>query len=329
MVRHGFPATAPLLLFAAMLSVSGCADEPPPAPPPTQVIPSAGVPRSSGITITPDQLSNSDPCGLLSPQALSKFGRVSIEMGSRFTTCEGSIRLTDGGTASVSSEFVFEPHDGTSVTPTDRNSVTVYGAQDSNGCRRYIVVSDHVTIAVTAGLARRPDVLCGIADAVIDGMLPQLVRGDLRPAELPPNSLGKQDACRLLDHTEIRRIAGIDPRQVHPSYNGQGCEWNTGTERGPSVNVSFWRTFRPEVDEGTDREITIGGRTAIVDTWVGGTLKLPSCEVQIVHRPLDRPILAKEVEQLSVSVYTEAPEESNCAPAIELATAALGRLPRG
>jgi hypothetical protein len=314
-----------------MLSVSSCASEPPPAPsPPTRVIPSAGLPRSSGITITPDQLSNSDPCGLLSPQALSRFGRVSIEMGSQFTTCEGTISLTDGGTATVSSGFEFKPPEGTSVTPTDRNGVTVYSAAGgSNGCSRYIVVSDHATITVTASLARRPDLLCAIADAAIDGMLSQLVRGELLPAELPPNSLGKQDACRLLDHTEIRRIASIDPRQVHPSYNGQGCEWNTGTERSPSVYVSFWRTFRPEVDESTDREITIDGRTAIVDTWVGGTLKLPSCEVQIVHRPLDRPILAREVEKLSVSVYTDAPEESNCAPAIELATAALGRLPRG
>ncbi|MFV2115819.1 hypothetical protein ACFHW0_26270 [Micromonospora sp. LOL_025] len=331
MVRHGFRATVPLLVLATMLSGSSCAGDPPSlSTPPTQMIPSAGVPRSSGITVTPEQLSISDPCGLLSPPALSGFGRVSIEPGSQFTTCQGAISLADGGTASVSSEFAFRPHEGASLTPVDRNGVTVYDAPgDSNGCSRYIVVSDHATITVTAGLARRPDLLCDIANAAIDGMLPQLVRGGLQPADLPADSLGEQDACRLFDHTEIRRMTGIDARQVHPAFNGQGCEWNTGTERGPSVLVSFRRTTQPKIDERTDRAITIDGRTAIADPWVGGALKLPSCEVQLVHPPLDRPTSVREVEQLSVSVYTEAPEESNCVPAIELTSAALGRLPRG
>ncbi|MEH1100607.1 DUF3558 family protein [Micromonospora sp. CPCC 205561] len=255
---------------------------------------------------------------------------MSTEMGWQYTTCQGTISLTDGGAAMVSSEFRFKPHEGTPLTPADRNGVTVYGAPgDSNGCSRHVVVSDHATVTVIASLAQGPDLLCAIADAAIDGMLPQLTRGELQPLVLPPDSLGRQDACRLLDHTEVRRMAGIDARQVHPSFNGQGCEWSTGAERGPSVLVSFRRAPQPKIDEGTDRAINIDGRTAIVDTWVGGALKLPSCEVQIAHRPLERPTSTSTVEQLSVSVYTEAPEESNCAPATELATAALGRLPRG
>jgi hypothetical protein len=48
-----------------------------------------------------------------------------------------------------------------------------------------------------------------------------------------------------------------------------------------------------------------------------------------VHRPLDRPSETLVIEEVTVQVSADAPDESNCPLAIELATAAVGQLPQG
>ncbi len=257
-------------------------------------------------------------------------------MGTQFTTCDATIRLATGDTAVIGVGFDFDVPTGS--TPRNRDGVTVYDDEgDEYWCRHTVVVSDHAVITwaagVRGGVTGNRALSCEIAQTAVDGVLPQLKRGELKPAGLPPNSLGRLDACRLLDHRETGRVPGIDRSRLHPGFNGQHCTWGDPEVSTPSVLVSFNRTAEPRADSPRDRRTTINSRSAVVHPMVGGSnpdsRTLPGCQVRIVHRPLDDPDGVQTIEEVSVQVTADAPDESNCPLAVELATAAVNRLPQG
>jgi hypothetical protein len=326
MVRH-------CVVLVALLFAAACASEPPPppTPTPTTVVSPVAVPRTNGIAVTQEQMVKADPCGLVNQDSVAKFGKVSVDIGIAFTECELTVVMAPHDQATVRVAFTFGPL--ADVKPITRNGVTFYGDEDANWCRRYVVVTEQSTIFVAAGRAPLPGPSCEVADALVDGMMPQLARGELKPAETSPNSLARQDACHVIEFTEIRRLLGRDPIKLIPAFNGQTCTIETGDALvDPSILVTFTRGSQPKVDEETDRKVTIEGREAVTDTWVGGgtgaNRTLPSCAAKISYRPLDQPMGIKKIEQLQVSVYREAPENTSCQPATDLAAAALRKLPR-
>ncbi|CAM3599971.1 hypothetical protein KIPE111705_16255 [Kibdelosporangium persicum] len=324
MVRHSF-------IFVALLCAVACTSEPAPPPPPpapTTVTSVAAVPPTGGIAVTAEQLAQADPCALMNQDSLAKFGRVSMNIGIAFTECEMTVVMARHDQATVQVAFRFAPPAG--AKPISRNGITFHGDEDTNWCRRYIVVSEQSTIFVAASRAPVRGPACEFADAVVDGMVPQLARGELKPAEVSPDSLARHDACHVIEFTEIRRVLGRDPVKLTPAYNRQTCTIDTGGPADPSLLVTFVRGHRPEVDEKTDRAITIDGREAVTDTWAGSgsgaNRHVPSCSAELAYRPLDRPMGTKTVERLRVSVYREAPEDTNCQPATDLTAAALRKL---
>lgn len=263
------------------------------------------MPRTTGIAVTPEQLAKADPCGLANQDSLARFGTVSLDIGIAFTDCELTVLIGRHDVVTVQVSFEFAP--SADAKPIARNGVTFYGDEDTNWCRRYVVVAERSTIFIAARRSPLPGPACEFADAVVDGMMPQLVRGELKPADPAPKSLAWQDACHAIDFTEIRRVLGRDPVTLTPAYNNQTCTIDTGGQADPSVLVTFTRANRPEADEQTDRKITIDGHEAVTDTWVGGgtgaNRTLPSCAAEVLYRPLDRPMGIKQIEQLQVSVY--------------------------
>jgi hypothetical protein len=287
------------------------------------------VPTSTGITITAEQLSNSDPCGLLDPKVLSKFGDASIEVDYQFTDCGGEISSPGSDQIRISVGFDFAPSDR-SMAPSIRHGVTVYSDADPNWCRRSIVVSAAAAINLAVAADAEPT-RCQVADAVLDAMLPQLKQGRLTPANHPPNSLAKVDACRLLDHTETHEVPSIDRTQLYPGYNGHHCTWGKETVSDPHAFVSFSRSFPPEADDAGEIAITISGRPAVVDPFAGGEndsyRTLPDCDVEFAYRPLDRPSGVRTVELVHVGVSFDGPEKARCDLATALATKVAERLP--
>ncbi|MBE1486756.1 DUF3558 domain-containing protein [Plantactinospora soyae] len=329
--RRGAATSLWPVLASVVLLLAGCTTEsaPPEQPPPASIIATVTVPPSSGITITAEQLSNSDPCGLLDSQVLSKFGDAEIEIDFRFTGCNGEISSPAGDQVRISVGFDFDLS-SLSMAPSIRHGVTVYRDGDPNWCRRSIVVSPAAAINLAVA-ADAESTRCQVADAVLDAMLPQLRQGQLTPANHPPNSLAKLDACRLLNHTETHEVPGIDRTQVYPGYNGHHCTWGKETVSDPHVYVAFNRSFPPEAKSTGAVATTIAGRPAVVDPFAGGEndsyRTLPDCNVEFAYRPLDRPSGVRTVELVHVGVSFDGPEKARCELATALATKVAERLP--
>jgi hypothetical protein len=324
----------PFSALVAVLCLSACAAEPAHSQigDTTQNPPLATAPPV-GIAMTPAELADAEPCGLVDVEALSAFGAVTVEQSRSFNECDVKVEK-DQYSATIRFEKKLEmTNQASPPVPSDHGGVTVYdyGTPDTSaGCERNISAFEKAIILIW--ISQTPEqITCEIGDAATDGTLRKLARGGLPSAGLPANSLGKLDACKLIEQGEAERVPGIDRSQSHPAYGGQNCTWGAESITEANLFVHFGREEPPSAADG--RETTILGRRAVVKTtpandnsWLIGPSKA-SCEVNVVHRPAE-PVGAGKVEVMGVSVSGDGPEGSLCPLAIELATAAVGRLPK-
>jgi hypothetical protein len=171
--------------------------------------------------------------------------------------------------------------------------------------------------------------MCAVADAVIDGMLPELAGGTLKKTALPPESLGRQDACQLLRYSDVRRHVRFRPTELRPEYGRHDCAWTTSPETGPVVRVRFTRDRKPTAFTDTEREIVVRDKTAILNfregPAVGDTYhELPTCSVELAYQRIDD----ARYETVMVAVASELPKKDICQAVTNLAEVVVGRLPR-
>lgn len=300
--------------------------------------------KSTGADATADQPAAAgtlgdphmaDPCSLLDPQSLARFGKVALEPNyGNFNHCDLITVLDDGGTIDVSTDFALP--DETPARPPTRGRLGAIERldRDEDECQRSITLPNLYRVIMIARVAvappgQTPD-LCGMVDAAALDVQSTLIQGPIprRPAAFAPKSTARLDACQLLTTAEVAPIVSPDANtnvDVEPEYANWSCYFD-GDDR--AVHVRFSREWPPDPDED-GAPINLGDRQGFVDESDDG------CTVAIVHRtypvespPLESPDTRVETVEIKVEGQDDTTDiTASCEQATTLATKVVDRLP--
>ncbi|GAA1683255.1 hypothetical protein GCM10009765_35580 [Fodinicola feengrottensis] len=275
-----------------------------------------------------------DPCALLVPGSLARFGKVALEPNyGNFNHCDLTVDTTGkSDIIDVSLEFQL-PEEYPAVPPVPGKLGQVQPVPPTeNRCQRSIALPNLYLVVISARqVHNQPAPLCGAAEAVALGTYGLLANGPIphRPAYKSP-STGALDACTLLSGKEISTAIGAAV-SAEPDYGNWTCYWEHG---GRQVTVSFGREYPLEGDPPDGTKTTVSGRLAYVDTSTNDGRR-DECDLTLVHRRYT-PTVASEKgtppqREETVIVSLENKDTSNvqteCAAATVLASALVARLP--
>jgi serine/threonine-protein kinase len=315
--RRRWPWIAAVAVVAVIVAVAALAVWPRPAP---DVVDAAAPPGPAlGDPAT------ADPCSLLRPEPLDRFGQTLLEADSgSFDRCDVvidsaqdrfTVQLQLAQSSTVLPEGVPEERDGL---------VIVRGAPVNGECLRTLRLSDGYDVRVVARPVRGalPDP-CAVADVATDTAIGVLVGGPVprRSAPFDPASLAVVDACGLLDAATVATVPGLETVDPDPGIAGWDCDWENLTT-GASVEVSYDRN-RGGIGRDAGNQIRIAGRDAATRADADGA----GCDVRVLHRPYTDKRGYPSAELLIVKVDHAAPVTNPCARGVAIATVAVGRLP--
>ncbi|GAA2791762.1 DUF3558 domain-containing protein [Crossiella cryophila] len=265
-----------------------------------------------------------DPCSLLAPDALSRFGGQSAGPELNFDDCRLALR---NGVAELtvtlgSGGRLAEAHGAEQLgfELVERDGVRVGRAKAvADSCGSVVVLPDlrYVTVDVSGEDAQ----LCAVAEAAAESVRTVLRTGGTRSRAYPRNSLAALDPCPLVPAALAARVPGIDTPMPHGDGNRHVCQWGGRRGDSPSLLVSFSVVDPdPAAPAAIER---IGGRESLVRAQPAGGGLLPSCRVDTRHIAFGQGYR----ENARVSIYSALPAEENCPLAREVATAVWPRLP--
>jgi hypothetical protein len=268
-----------------------------------------------------------DPCSLLRPEPLDRFGNTLLEPDSgNFDRCDVTIDSAQDR-FTVQLQFV---NSGTALpegVPEERDGlVIVRGAPAPGECVRTLRLSDGYDARIIARAVRGalPDP-CGMADVATDTALAVLAAGPVprRTAPFDPGSLAMVDACGLLDPATVATVPGLETAAADPGVAGWDCDWeNVAT--GASIEVSYDRN-RGGISRNAGNRMKIEGRDAAARRGEDGA----GCDVTVVHRPYTdkRGYPSAELLIVKVDLAAPPPPPDPCPRSIAIATVAVKRMP--
>ncbi|MDI5970747.1 caspase family protein [Streptomyces sp. SL13] len=222
-----------------------------------------------------------DPCALLSPTSLSRFGDASIDPAyGAPERCDVLVKASDGEVTDVNAEFALTDtaRAPTGVTRFQHVRVTMETA-DGSECDRDIGLPGGFHIAITAKQGKAAD-RCALADAVTDHAVDVLNAGPVPRRSAPSAaSLMAKPACSLLDRTALGKVAWLGMPQPEPGFAGWSCAWDSDTA-GAGVQLRFDLGQLDDLGQPT----VLGGRRAYVLPANNGP---DDCGVVVVHRVTD------------------------------------------
>jgi len=261
-----------------------------------------------------------DPCALVDPGALGRFGRSEVDTDyGGFNRCDVLVAVSKDVKVDVDLHLDkddLRSADGGGVLGVERPP------GDAEECDRVIRLAEPYRIVVAAKLHDRATAdLCTIADTATDSALAVLRRGTIprRATPAPDGSLFTVDSCGLLGGSALDRLPGVDAVHPEAALGNWACRWHSTT--GPTtLRLVFDRNEPLTAEDG--RPIRLGGHDAFVAPDGDRT-----CMVQVVYR-LYRDELAHDAEELLlVEVAGDQPMDELCAMATDLAGSAASRLP--
>ncbi|MGH8571234.1 MAG: protein kinase domain-containing protein, partial [Gammaproteobacteria bacterium] len=293
----------------------------------------AWPPAPVGPVTLPDPHAK-DPCSLLDPKALTRFGQASLQQDvGRFGQCGVQIALP--GNAEVAVEVEFDTPlaaDQTVPGAVERLGGLTIGREPAakGSCERTIMLTDRTRIGIkAANYGEQPASVdfCAIAEAATRTAVSVLAGDGLR--DRPPPAAGSLigvDACALLDASALARVEGLDPADRTANFGNWRCEWDDSDVPGqPAVTVLFYRSNPVGLRPGAQPTV-IGGRGGQIVP--GGLDRIPqACLVQTGHRGFTGRTGEKRIELLLVSTFGPQPTEALCQAAVDLTATAVAKLP--
>jgi hypothetical protein len=281
-----------------------------------------------------------DPCALLVPTALDRFGKTYREPNyGNFNHCDLITDQPDGG-GNVDVAVDLElPEENPPIPPVPgRLGPPVRYDLGDNLCKRSVTLPSGDRVVISARqVQERPAELCAMADAVVAAAYGVLNQGPIprRVFEPAPASLAQIDACALLGPADLTGLVPADPPGrwgPEPGFGGWACSW--GPSAAP-VSIRYSREWPLAEDpEVNVRRVRAGDR----DAFVGLARRVEGrgiCEVSVPFRRY-RPDLAAivgspperdEVVVVGVARRDVGDPGSLCPAAVAVAGAAAGRLP--
>ena len=311
--RLAATVTAAAVLLSALVS----ADTASPPGPGRTAVRSAG---HSGGTSIPDSRA-ADPCGLLDPAGLSRFGEADLDTDyGNFNRCDVLVRPPGGGEVDVEVQLV----DGDGDAP-PKNLTVQRPPGSADECERAVMLADGHVVVVTAKLTEDGATgLCRLADHATDHAVKVLRERGVprRTVPLGPASLARLDACRLLDYDALHRVPGVDPKTVETGYANWECRWHS-TAGDLHVLLRFDRNQPLTSEDGQPRRF--GGYQGYVQPDGDGD---HTCLIRTVYRSYRDPDLSggTAVELLFLVVAGDASTDQLCGYAAGLAGDAAAAL---
>ncbi|MFC5832682.1 serine/threonine-protein kinase [Nonomuraea insulae] len=301
--------------------------------PPTGGTPAAGGAitgsRSPAVQGVLGDRRTADPCALLEPASLARFGSTDLDPDyGNFDRCDVLVSPPSDAVVDVRLDLNLDPPPEQAKAARTTKVVTVVeDPAESDACSRTLVLAGvtDTTITVTAKRdekGRAP--LCEIADAATTHAVETLNEGRIprRDPGFPPESLANQDACTLLHAQALEVVPGIDAADPDRGYGGWDCEWESTTS-DIWVDLTFDRGPTPNAEGGTATRLH--GFPAFVRPEAEGE---GTCLVNIVYRTYIDGHSQTAAETLLMLVGGSRPVDRLCRMATDLAGSAAAELPR-
>lgn len=266
-----------------------------------------------------------DPCSLLAPDALTRFGSQVPGPELNFDDCRLALRngvselavtLGSGGRLAEEREterlgFELVHRDGLRV---GRPRAV------ADSCGSVVLLPDlrYVSVDVSGEDAQ----LCAVAEAAAESVRSVLRAGTTRSRAYPANSLTGLDPCPLVPDELAARVPGIESASPAGDGNRHVCLWGGRRADSPALQVSF-SVVDPDPAAQPVAAERIGGREAVVRAQAATGGRLPSCRVDTRHIGFGQ----RYRENARVTVHSALAGERNCPLAREVASVVFARLP--
>ncbi|MGK5532450.1 protein kinase domain-containing protein [Streptomyces sp. URMC 129] len=279
-----------------------------------------------------------DPCALLDPGTLARFGDVELDRAyGNFDRCDAIV--DPAGEPPVDVEVLFDQGpfgEGDEPGEFEGEIGIVALDEDADSCERGLTLpeeTDDTIVVITVDYANEDGAtgLCEMADTAARSAAAALEETRAAGEEIPrrsfpENSLARLDACTLLDADALAAvIPGVDVTEPEPGFAHWKCAWSSTSDPLRAV-VRFDQNDALSGDDG--RPTLIGGRDAFVTPLGDGD---GSCTVRVEHRSFTGRRGTDKTEMLRVAVITEDPGHASgeelCETALTLATSATAALP--
>ena len=271
---------------------------------------------------------SADPCALLRPSDLARFGAASLVTDyGNFDRCDVLISKNDTEFADVgvtlqsgAPEFDGQAH------RQQNGAVTVVTEPVSDqSCDRFLLLRDNAFAVVTAKPLDDGKIdACAAADleaSYAAGVLNREPIPRRAAGALPKASLANLNACSMLDPATFKKVSGLAGVQPGPGFGNWSCDWSA--DAAPSgATVRFDRNSTLTADDG--QPIKLAKRSAFVTPEDDGP---GSCLVSVVFRSYRNADGDAMEDVIEVTVDGKKPTAQLCTDARTLAGTIATKLP--
>jgi eukaryotic-like serine/threonine-protein kinase len=267
-----------------------------------------------------------DPCSLLDPHSLSRFGSTSLDTADgNFNRCD--VVVDSGrGEVDVRAQFDLASTEGWSSDPISRVDgfdVVRLPVEDED-CVRLVRLPGRYMVAIDADVwDGHPGNLCAMANTATTVALTALAAGPLPRRPTPPHSsLYWPTACSMLDAKALTATPGVTAASQEPGYASWSCSWQSSvSDLWVELDFDHNNTL---IDDSSEQAVRIAGRRAAL---MPGYEDRETCSVRLVNRQITDNHGDPTLELVYLQVHGSQSMRALCRMGRELAASAAGELP--
>ncbi|NYH79597.1 hypothetical protein FHR84_002935 [Actinopolyspora biskrensis] len=235
-----------------------------------------------------------DPCGLVSPERLERFGAAERAGTVSLGYCLLHVRPEPDQLVqlAVGRLRYVDPEQLTSDNPVRRSGGLrlVREPPVPEHCTWRILFSDGVAMSVDAdSLSGETSVgLCSLAEAGAREAAETIREREVEHRSFPEGSLARADPCELLSTETVRRVPGLERADPRETPSRHKCSWGGEDIRVPSVELTHTAGEPPRSRDATSVTERTAGRRTVVDI-VGDDPKVGLCSAETAHIPFGSP----------------------------------------
>ncbi|MFJ5264707.1 protein kinase [Streptomyces sp. NPDC088387] len=275
--------------------------------------PAAAKPSVAGRPGTVGDARTADPCALLDAASLSRFGQTELDPDyGEFDRCDVVVANSSGdenADLEVNLDSDRDEFDGDLTTRLVGDLTVVTLKRDGESCTRAVLTADdHQIRVIGKDLAAGAPDPCAMADAATDHVVGVLADAPVPRRAAPPaaDSLGRLDACTLLDDTALKRLPGVRAGNRDPGFGSWDCDWSSD-DGEHEVEIQFSRDNALDSDDGDPVDVAGIRSYAVADEADDD-----SCTVRTPHRTYTNAVGDRTVELFQLTVYAPQPSDQLC-----------------
>ncbi|EST19099.1 serine/threonine-protein kinase [Streptomyces roseochromogenus] len=268
---------------------------------------------------------SADPCKVMDAASLSRFGHTELAPAyGQLSRCDVLV-LNSGGDEIADAEVDFssdlQQFDSDVAVRKVSNVEVASLKRDGDQCLRFITTPDRKQIVVNGKRdgTGAPDP-CALSDAAVDYAVTVLDKGPVprRSAVWPADSLGRLDACAVLDPATLKKVPGLELRPKDHGFADWTCDWASPDGQSAYVQLQFTQD-NDLSDNG--RPARVAGTTSYVSPKEEGD---DSCVVYTPHRTFTDSVGERTIELFRLTLKEQGQQNAKvCDDAKSVAGAAV------